>query len=222
MRATMGCRSPLCCSADFDLQLLPVDTPKTPGKGNRSGCGAHQRFRIPPRRGRVATVESLRLPPMVVTRDRTIYEWLTLTTPVYGGFRGQLLGCCARRLRDNSLSGCRGQPAGQLDWTVVALDGIGLLLFFVPGVIAFAVDFSNGTIYLPPSGYGVNEADADHELQQFEVPVEELTPDRIEQVVSRELNRPVDLSSDTYVTQPLSSIDAFWGATRRLHSASKT
>lgn len=43
-----------------------------------------------------------------------------------------------------------GQPRiGPLDWKVVALDGLGLLLFFVPGVIAFAVDFYNGTIFLP-------------------------------------------------------------------------
>ena len=43
----------------------------------------------------------------------------------------------------------RGQPAGPLDWKVVALDAVGLLFFFVPGVIEFAVDFNNGTIYLP-------------------------------------------------------------------------
>ncbi|HRX75648.1 MAG TPA: hypothetical protein P5341_16175, partial [Hyphomonas sp.] len=29
------------------------------------------------------------------------------------------------------------------------LDGIGLLLFLIPGLIAFAVGFSNDTIYLP-------------------------------------------------------------------------
>lgn len=45
----------------------------------------------------------------------------------------------------------RGQPAGRLDPKVVALDAIGLLFFFIPGVIAFAVDFNNGTIYLPPN-----------------------------------------------------------------------
>ena len=43
----------------------------------------------------------------------------------------------------------RGQRAGHLDIGVVALDAIGLLFFLVPGIIAFAVDFSNGTIYLP-------------------------------------------------------------------------
>ncbi len=46
----------------------------------------------------------------------------------------------------------KNQPAGRLDWGVVALDAVGLLFFLVPGVIAFAVDFNNGTIYLPPEG----------------------------------------------------------------------
>lgn len=43
----------------------------------------------------------------------------------------------------------RGQTGGRLDVGVVALNGIGLLLFLLPGVIAFAVDFSTGAIYLP-------------------------------------------------------------------------
>ncbi|MBK1789810.1 polyribonucleotide nucleotidyltransferase [Persicirhabdus sediminis] len=43
----------------------------------------------------------------------------------------------------------RGQKSGQLDPAVVALDAVGLLFFFIPGVVAFAVDFSTGAIYLP-------------------------------------------------------------------------
>ena len=43
----------------------------------------------------------------------------------------------------------RGQKAGRLDVGVVLLDGLGLLFFLIPGVIAFAVDFATGTIYLP-------------------------------------------------------------------------
>jgi hypothetical protein len=43
----------------------------------------------------------------------------------------------------------RGQRGGRLDAGVAVLDGIGLLFFIIPGVIAYAVDFSNGTIYLP-------------------------------------------------------------------------
>lgn len=44
----------------------------------------------------------------------------------------------------------RGQKStANLDWPIVGLDAIGLLFFIIPGVIAFAVDFSSGTIYLP-------------------------------------------------------------------------
>ena len=46
----------------------------------------------------------------------------------------------------------RGQKGGRVDTGVAVLDGIGLLFFILPGVIAFAVDFGNGTIYLPAAG----------------------------------------------------------------------
>lgn len=43
----------------------------------------------------------------------------------------------------------RGQQGGRIDAGVAVLDGIGLLFFIIPGVIAFAVDFSTGAIFLP-------------------------------------------------------------------------
>lgn len=43
----------------------------------------------------------------------------------------------------------QGLRGDRFDGTVVALDAIGLLFFVLPGVIAFAVDFSTGCIYLP-------------------------------------------------------------------------
>ncbi len=49
----------------------------------------------------------------------------------------------------------KGQKAGKIDIAVAALDAVGLLFFIVPGVIAFAVDFNNGTIYLPKGGTGL-------------------------------------------------------------------
>ena len=44
----------------------------------------------------------------------------------------------------------RGQAHGQIDPGIAVLDALGLLLFIIPGVIAFAVDFSTGAIYLQP------------------------------------------------------------------------
>ncbi len=43
----------------------------------------------------------------------------------------------------------RGQTSGRIDPSVAILDGIGLLLFLIPGLVAFAVDFGTGAIYLP-------------------------------------------------------------------------
>lgn len=45
----------------------------------------------------------------------------------------------------------RDQKGGQVDVAVVLMDAIGLIFFIIPGVIAFAVDFSTGAIYLPSS-----------------------------------------------------------------------
>ncbi len=59
----------------------------------------------------------------------------------------QLLGCGTILYPER-----RGQAAGKYDTDIVLLDAIGLLFFIVPGVVAFAVDFSTGTIYLPKGG----------------------------------------------------------------------
>ncbi len=117
-----------------------------------------------------------------------------------------------------SASGCgtilyperKGQPAGSLDWGIVALDAIGLLLFFVPGVIAFAVDFNNGTIYLPSGSYGQTPPDKHRILRPIVVPRSQLTPAAIEQLIARETQQVVTLSDDNYITQPLVHIDDFW------------
>ena len=44
----------------------------------------------------------------------------------------------------------RNQPAGQIDAGIAILDALWLFGGILPGVIAFAVDFSTGAIYLPP------------------------------------------------------------------------
>lgn len=50
-----------------------------------------------------------------------------------------------------------GQTEGRLDPAVVALDAAGLLFGIIPGVIAFAVDITTGTIYLPEGEENVIE-----------------------------------------------------------------
>lgn len=69
--------------------------------------------------------------------------------------RGLLAGAMAVSLVGATACGVilyperKGQVSGRIDPGVAVLDGVGLLFFLVPGVIAFAVDFATGTIYLP-------------------------------------------------------------------------
>jgi len=41
----------------------------------------------------------------------------------------------------------RGQTGGHVDVGVAVMDGVWCLVFLIPGVVAFIVDFGNGAIY---------------------------------------------------------------------------
>ena len=66
--------------------------------------------------------------------------------------RASVFGLCTVMLLELTACGTvfyperKGTKSGSLDPIVAIADAIGLLFFFVPGVIAFAVDFTNGTI----------------------------------------------------------------------------
>ena len=110
-------------------------------------------------------------------------------------------------------------PGGGLDWGIVAMDAVGLLLFFIPGVIAFAVDFSTGAIYLPPDGYGDARRPANDEpLVEVQVPPKELTPQRLEQVASMHAGRDVRLVRGEFLTAPLAKLAEFWPTWEKLAS----
>lgn len=138
--------------------------------------------------------------------------------------------------------------SGQIDWKIAALNGLGLVLFFVPGVIAFAVDFYTGAIYLPSghanSGQGTRNtdgrADAAHAvasntgaagrispfgadrsapsprlawqrlgLKRIEVPRDQLTPRRIEELVREHSGQDVSLTDAHARLSQLPRIDQF-------------
>jgi len=85
----------------------------------------------------------------------------------------------------------KGQTAGQLDTEVVVLDAIGLLFFLVPGVIAFAVDFNNGTIYLPGGSASINS----EEINVVNIDGD-ITNETIEQVILEQTGENVSLSEN--------------------------
>ena len=102
------------------------------------------------------------------------------------------------------LSGCgtifyperRGQKAGHVDVGVAILDGIGLLFFLIPGVIAFAVDFSNGTIYLPAAP-----------LKQVKFDPKHSTMAGIERTIKEETGHTVKLDGENTRVTRLRSTD---------------
>jgi hypothetical protein len=146
-----------------------------------------------------------------------------------------------------------GRPhAGRIDWKVAAFDALGLLLFFVPGVIAFVVDFSTGAIYLPEPDQGfpeymptpqepvpalpyqppaavstiqtsshlVSAATAGQPLPAWQVVQsadlkrvlvvrDDLGPQRLEQLVSSHVGRPVSLSNADARISRLPRLDRF-------------
>lgn len=116
----------------------------------------------------------------------------------------------------------RGQPAGRIDWGVFALDALGLIFFFVPGVIAFAVDFATGAIYLPPEGTPVGIPLGRAELKRVDTHAAPSVAD-VEAVVSAHTGQEVRLRPGRFVTEPLANVGEFWAAHERWwkrHSAS--
>ncbi len=90
----------------------------------------------------------------------------------------------------------QGQRAGRIDAKVAILDGIGLLFFLVPGVIAFAVDFATGTIYLPGRRASIGTDGQDLRQVTFAAP---LSIDKLEKLLAHELGVNVTLN-DAHVS----------------------
>ena len=103
----------------------------------------------------------------------------------------------------------QGQPAGRLDPAIAVLDAAGLLLFFIPGVIAFAVDFSNGTIYLPPDRSSALSAPEGQRLQTVQVNPKELTSQRLEEVLRQQTGQSVRFEPGTYRATRINQIQDF-------------
>jgi hypothetical protein len=85
----------------------------------------------------------------------------------------------------------QGQKSGRIDPAIAILDGIGLLLFLIPGLVAFAVDFHQGTIYLPGGHSGNIHEPPGPRAVKVEGP---MTEENIERVLRAELGQDVDLT----------------------------
>ena len=100
-----------------------------------------------------------------------------------------------------------GQPrTGPVDWGVVGMDAIGLLFFFVPGVIAFAVDIYNGTLF-----HTARYSPAEGETKFSKVDLHRRNPKHgeIAAAISKATGHRITLEEGTFVTKPLKSLEEF-------------
>ncbi len=118
---------------------------------------------------------------------------------VSGVLIAQLVGCGTLMYPER-----RGQRGGRIDVGVAALDGIGLLLFLIPGGIAFAVDFSNGTIYVP----GSSRASLDrHEVTIATFDPTHPTAATIEEIIQKETGYRIKLNQANMKISQLASLE---------------
>lgn len=95
----------------------------------------------------------------------------------------------------------RGQPTGQYDTDVVILDGLGLFVGIIPGVIAFAVDLTTGAIYLPEGGKSrASEIFGSVDIERR--PFAGRTAIDLERVLTRHVGRSVELDASWLRSRP--------------------
>jgi len=97
-----------------------------------------------------------------------------------------------------------GQPrTGRLDTAVCVLDGVGCLLFVIPGVIALIVDYGTGALYLPPgvAATGDGVVDPATGLTRYELSSRTGSIDDLEAAIAARLGRSVDLDGPDTVVQ---------------------
>jgi len=102
----------------------------------------------------------------------------------------------------------KGQKSGKIDAGVALLDGLGLLLFIIPGIIAFAVDFNNGTIYLP----GTSRSSLDlKDVKQVKFDPKHSSVASIEKIIEKETGYKVRLGQDDMKVSKLGSTNEMMG-----------
>jgi hypothetical protein len=120
-----------------------------------------------------------------------------LSTFLVAIFLLQVVGCGTIMYPDR-----RGQTAGRIDPGVAILDGVGLLLFLIPGVIAFGVDFATGAIYLPGKSSETSMGPTRSDIVVVEVNPEDLNFTMLEKTLRDKAGAEIDLAvSDLRVYQ---------------------
>ena len=102
----------------------------------------------------------------------------------------------------------RGQTSGRIDPGVAILNGVGVLFFVVPGLIAFAVDFATGAIYLPPESSRSASEGTRHMRVVYANP-DSLNRQNIEDIIAEATGHSILLDREDIVISKLKSPQDF-------------
>jgi hypothetical protein len=98
----------------------------------------------------------------------------------------------------------RGQKTGNIDPGIAILDAIGLFFFIIPGLVAFGVDFTTGTIYLPAKpGTSLDRKG----IKQIAFNPKYCNPATIERIIAKETGHKVRLAQNNMKIAKLHSVD---------------
>jgi len=92
----------------------------------------------------------------------------------------------------------RGQISGEIDPEIAVLNGIGLLFYLLPGLLAFAIDFTTGAIYLPDNRYSI----APERLQDAVDANGQVDPLKLKVIIQQELGLNLPLERARQLHQP--------------------
>jgi hypothetical protein len=95
-----------------------------------------------------------------------------------------------------------------LDPIVIILDGVGLFFFLVPGIVAFAVDFATGAIYLPEDR-DKKERTIFDDISSNKRPKKRLQHEDIERIVGEHVGQKIDLARPDVRAMHLEHLDQF-------------
>lgn len=96
----------------------------------------------------------------------------------------------------------------ELDPIVIILDGAGLFFFLVPGIVAFAVDFATGAIYLPDDRDKKERTTFD-DISSNARSGQRLTKEGIERMVEDRTGQKIDLARPGVRAMRLENLDQF-------------
>lgn len=99
----------------------------------------------------------------------------------------------------------KGQKGGSIDPVVAIADAVGLLFWFIPGVIAFAVDFTTGAIY---SSRGKHSSLTPEELKSVTQEDGKVNTQALNEILSKKFGEPINLNASNVQIKKFASKDA--------------